>query len=390
MYPIVKIKNDRIASVKRKHPWIFSRGVIDANHCKEGDIVEIQSTKEEFLAIGYYQEGSIMLRILSFTKVKIDRDFWIGLIQKAIELRKKINLPSDQTTAYRLFHGEGDGASGLIIDIYHKAAVIQCHTIGMHMQIHHVKDAINQLLPQISTIYDKSKSVLPDHYAVNMKDEFLVGEQNEFMIIENGNQFKVELQDSQKTGFFLDQRDNRQLLGQFAQGKSILNLYCYTGGFSIYALNNAAKSVTSIDASKKAIDMLIENVAMTGKSSAHQALTEDVNKYLKEIDADQYEIIVVDPPAFAKNQRKKHNAVQAYKRINKSAIEKVKSGGLIFTFSCSQVIDVQLFQDTITAAAIEAGRACQILYRMSQGADHPVNIFHPEGKYLKGLVLKID
>jgi len=389
-YKVVKIKNERVASVKRRHPWIFSRGVLDTSHCEEGDIVEIQSARGQFLAIGYFQEGSIMLRILSFEKVEINLEFWTALIARAVDLRKHNHLPSEHTNAYRLFHGEGDGASGLIIDRYNNAIVIQCHTIGMHREIDKIQEAIEACLPEITIIYDKSKTVLPDHYSIDVDDRFLKGESNVVLISENGHKFKIELINSQKTGFFLDQRDNRDLLGRYARGKSVLNLYCYTGGFSIYALNNAAKSVTSIDSSKKAVQMLLENVSLTGKSSAHEALTEDVNRYLKEIKSDVYDVIVVDPPAFAKNQRKKHNAVQAYKRINRAAIEKVVSGGIIFTFSCSQVIDVQLFQDTITAAAIEAGRECQILYRMSQGADHPVNIFHPEGKYLKGLVLKVS
>jgi len=390
MYPIVKIKNDRIASIRRRHPWIFSRGVVDTGNCEEGDVVEIQSLKGEFLAIGYHQEGSIMLRILSFDKVEIDQAFWNSLIEKAVSLRKSIQLPSETTNAYRLFHGEGDGASGLIIDRYNNAVVVQCHTIGIHKRIDQIQKAIEAKLPDVEIIYDKSKNVLPDQYRREVEDRFLKGESNAVQILENGHKFNIELINSQKTGFFLDQRDNRSLLGEFAKGKSVLNLYCYTGGFSVYALNSSAKWVCSIDSSKKAIEVLNENISLTGKSSIHESLTEDVNQYLKHIKDDEYDIIVVDPPAFAKNQRKKHNAVQAYKRVNRAAIEKVKSGGMIFTFSCSQVVDVQLFTDTITAAAIESGRDCQILYRMSQGADHPVNVFHPEGKYLKGIVLKVS
>lgn len=389
MYQVVKIKNDRIASIKRKHPWIFSRGVMDTSHLEEGEIVEIHSQKDEFLAVGYFQEGSIMLRILSFEKEEIDQEFWNRLIAKAVLLRREVNLPSNKTNAYRLFHGEGDGASGLIIDIYNQAAVLQCHTIGIHKQIQAIKQAVAKNIPDITTIYDKSKNVLPEQYARDVVDGFLLGEEEKLTILENGNQFMIDLIHGQKTGFFLDQRDNRQLLSQFVKDKSVLNLYCYTGGFSIYALNQGAAKVCSIDSSKKAIEILNENVALTDRSSDHLALTEDVNRYLKEIDRDLYDVIIVDPPAFAKNQRKKHNAVQAYKRINQSAIAKVRNGGIVFTFSCSQVIDSQLFTDTITAAAIEAGRNCQILYRMSQGADHPVNIFHPEGKYLKGLVLYV-
>ena len=390
MYPIVKIKNDRIPSVKRRHPWIFSRGVVDQGDAKDGDIVEVQSISGRFLAIAYFQDGSIMLRILSFAYEEINQEFWNNKIDRAVKMRQSIGLPSAETNAYRLFHGEGDGVPGLIIDIYNNAAVIQCHTIGIHKQLANIQKAIDIIIPEMETIYDKSKKTLPDIYANSVGEVFLKGEKEEIEIYENGNCFVVDLVNSQKTGFFLDQRDNRALLGNLAKDKSILNLYCYTGGFSIYALNNGASHVTSIDASKKAIEVLNKNVALTKREDRHQSLVQDVNQYLKEIKDDTYDIIIVDPPAFAKSIRKKHNAVQAYKRINKAAIEKVKMGGIIFTFSCSQVIDLQLFRDTIMSAAIDSGRECQILFQMSQGADHPVNIFHPEGKYLKGLVLKIS
>ncbi len=390
MYPIVKIKNDRISSILRRHPWVFSRGVVDYESCMDGDIVEVQSLNGKFQAIAYFQNGSIMLRILSFEKIEIDQNYWDKTISKAYELRKSIGLPSEHTNAFRFFHGEGDGVSGLIIDIYGKAAVIQCHTIGVHKLIKPIISALEKVYPEIEIIYDKSKSVLPDQYSHGVEDQFFKGEDQEVHIKEYGNSFIIDLVEGQKTGFFLDQRDNRNLLGEFAQGKSILNLYCYTGGFSIYALNNGAQKVFSIDSSKKAIELLERNVALTGKSAFHTSLIQDVNQYLKEIEENEYDIIVVDPPAFAKSIRKKHNAVQAYKRVNRTAIEKVKKGGMVFTFSCSQVIDTQLFLDTITAAAIEAGRDCQVLYQMSQGADHPVNIFHPEGKYLKGLVLRVN
>ncbi len=390
MYPVVKIKKERVASVKRRHPWIFSGAVMDYSHLKDGDIVEVQSSKGEFLAIAYFQDGSIMLRILSFTRVDIDEKFWETKINDAFSVREKIGFPDAATNAFRLFHGEGDGIPGLIIDIYKEVAVIQCHTIGIHKMVDQIKAAVIKNLPFIQAVFDKSKNALPNDYAEHVTEGFLYGSKEETEISENGNKFIIDFYDSQKTGFFLDQRDNRALVSGFSAGKKVLNLYCYTGGFSIYALNHDAEKVVSIDASKKALEMLERNVEITGRNADHQALAQDVNQYLSEIPADEFDIIIVDPPAFAKSVRKKHKAVQAYKRVNAAAIKKVTKGGMVFTFSCSQVIDSQLFYDTITAASIEAGRTCRVLYRMSQGADHPVNIFHPEGSYLKGLVLLID
>lgn len=390
-YPIVKIKDDRIISLERRHPWIFSRGILSIGSAKDGDIVEVRSRGDKYLATGYYQDGSIMVRILSFVQVEINKDFWKRHITRAKELRGQVGLPNATTNAYRLIHGEGDGLPGLIVDIYNNVAVIQCHTIGIHRMIQDISEAIQEVLgDQISTIYDKSKNTLPDDYSMDLHDHFLLGHNPEVTVIENGHHFHIDLINSQKTGFFLDQRDNRALLSTLSANKSILNLYCYTGGFSIYALHSGATKVCSIDSSKVAMKALEENVKLNGGYTNHTSLTEDVNRYLKEITPDEYDIIIVDPPAFAKSIRKKHNAVQAYKRVNREAIQKVKSNGFIFTFSCSQVIDHQLFYDTITAAAIEAGRSCKVIHHMSQGADHPVNIFHPEGKYLKGLVLAVD
>lgn len=390
MYPIVKIKKDRIISIRRRHPWVFSGGVLEHNHCSDGDIVEVQSQNGEFLAMAYFQEGSIMLRILSFEKVVIDLDFWKRTFTKAFHLRRHLGLPNEMTNAYRLLHGEGDGIPGLIIDIYNDMAVMQCHAIGIHKQISMITNAIEATIPGVNIIYNKSKNTLPKEYAEEVEDGFVKGSCDIITIKEYNNIFEIDPVDSQKTGFFLDQRENRKLLSQFTEGKAVLNLYCYTGGFSIYALNNGAASVVSIDSSRKAIEVLEKNVSLAKIGHRHEGLVKDVNQYLTQIESDAYDIIIVDPPAFAKSIRKKHNAIQAYKRVNAAAISKVKKGGMIFTFSCSQVIDYQLFYDTITAAAIETGRDCQVLYVMSQGADHPVNMYHPEGKYLKGLVLFVD
>ena len=387
-YKEVIVKRDRVAAIKRRHPWIFSGGIIDHEGCEDGDIVKVMTRKGEFLALGYFQNGSIMVRVLSFAEERIDDNFWSQKIQEAQALRKNINLPSGHTDAYRLVHGEGDGLSGLIVDIYADVAVIQCHTIGMHQRREDIARALDEYL-ELDSIYVKSGKTLPRDYAVEQSDYFIKGSKSEIVIKEHDCQFIINVVSGQKTGFFLDQRENRQLLKSFAKDKSILNLFSYSGGFSIYGLKGEASSVVSVDVSAKAIELCDRNVALTEYQTNHESLTVDVNSYLVEIPKDTYDIIVVDPPAFAKSVRKKHNAIQAYKRVNAAAIRKVKSGGLIFSFSCSQVIDSALFYHTITAASIEAGRPCQVLHHLSQGPDHPVSIFHPEGKYLKGLVMKV-
>lgn len=390
VYQEVVVKNSRIATIKRKHPWIFSGGIVSHSDCIDGDIVEVFSRKGEFLAMGYFQDGSIMVRILSFVREEIDPAFWIKQITKAVSLRVSLQLPSIHTNVYRLIHGEGDGLPGLIIDVYDKVAVIQCHTVGMHQFRQAIADALKAILKEsIDTIYVKSGNTLPRDYAANHLDEYLLGDREEIAVIENDSQFVIDIVHGQKTGFFIDQRENRKLLTKYIKDKNVLNLFSYTGGFSIYALNHGAAAVTSVDVSQRAMNTCDQNVELTGLSDKHTPLTIDVNKYLTDIEADTYDVIVVDPPAFAKSSRKSHNAIQAYKRLNVAAIKKVKKGGLIFTFSCSQVIDAVLFYNTITAAAIEAGRSCQVLHHLSQGPDHPVSIFHPEGKYLKGLVLRI-
>jgi len=390
-YPQLKIKDDRLPSIQRRHPWIFSRGILKHKPIEDGEIVEIVSRHGHFQAIGYYQDGSIMVRVLTFIQEEIDHAFWLGKIQEAYNLRKNLGIISDQTNAYRLLHGEGDGLPGLVVDIYAEIAVVQCHAIGMHRQLPAIQRALETVLgDQITTIYDKSKNTLPEKYSNNISNGPIKGEATETEILENGHRFYVDFLTGQKTGFFLDQRDNRAMLSHFSKDKVVLNLYCYTGGFSIYALEAGAKSVLSIDASKTAISLLEKNIALTDHADKHESLVQDVNQYLKEIPTGVYDTIIVDPPAFAKSVRKKHNAIQAYKRVNSMALQKLKPGGTLFTFSCSQVIDQQLFYDTITAAAIDAGRNCRVIRHLSQGSDHPVNIFHPEGKYLKGLVLVVE
>ena len=390
-YPQLKIKDDRLPAINRRHPWIFSRGILKHDPIEDGEIVEIISRKGHFQAIGYYQDGSIMVRVLTFIQEEIDDKFWLDKIKEAYDLRKNLGIISDQTNAYRLLHGEGDGLPGLIVDIYAAIAVVQCHAIGMHRQLPAIQRALENVLgDQISTIYDKSKNTLPEKYGSKLTNQPIKGKATKTEILENGQRFHVDLITGQKTGFFLDQRDNRAALRNFSKDKTVLNLYCYTGGFSVYALEAGAKKVLSIDASKTAIALLEKNIALTKHEDRHESLVQDVNQYLKEIPIGVYDTIIVDPPAFAKSVRKKHNAIQAYKRVNSMALQKLKPGGTLFTFSCSQVIDQQLFYNTITAAAIDAGRNCRVIRHLSQGADHPVNIFHPEGKYLKGLVLVVE
>ncbi len=390
-YPQLKIKDDRIAAIQRRHPWIFSRGILKHDPIEDGEIVEVVSRKGHFQAIGYYQDGSIMVRVLTFIQEEIDDTFWLDKIQEAYNLRKNLGIISNQTNAYRLLHGEGDGLPGLVVDIYAEIAVIQCHAIGMHRQLPAIQLALETVLgDQISTIYDKSKNTLPEKYSNTITNGPIKGEATETEVLENGHRFHVDLVTGQKTGFFLDQRDNRDVLSRFSKDKAVLNLYCYTGGFSVYALEAGAKKVLSIDASKTAVALMEKNIALTKNADRHESLVQDVNRYLKEIPIGEYDTIIVDPPAFAKSVRKKHNAIQAYKRVNSMALQKLKPGGTLFTFSCSQVIDAQLFYNTITAAAIDAGRNCRVIRHLSQGADHPVNIFHPEGKYLKGLVLVVE
>lgn len=390
-YGQVVVKKARIASIERKHPWIFSGGVISHDDCVDGDIVEVRSPRGDFLAMGYFQDASIMVRILAFEEREIDQKFWNEKISQAIQLRKQLKFPSAETNAYRLIHGEGDGLPGLIIDMYAEVAVIQCHAIGMHMMREQITQALKSQLENIpKAIFVKSGNTLPRDYALEQEDDFIEGKIEEVQIKEHGAQFIIDIVSGQKTGFFLDQRENRKLLQSYAQGKTILNLFSYTGGFSIYGLQGGAKKVVSVDVSAPALEIADRNAGLTKMVDQHESIVADVNSYLKEITSDHYDIIVVDPPAFAKSRRKTHNAVQAYKRVNAAAIRKVKSGGLIFTFSCSQVIDATLFYNTITAAAIEARRPCQVIHHLSQGPDHPVSIFHPEGKYLKGLVLRVE
>lgn len=385
------LKNKKDGAVRRKHPWIFSGAIQPlVEPLKDGELVSVFDSKKNHLAIGHWQNGSIAVRIISHEQVEINREFWIGKIQTAFALRQQLGLTTSKTTnCYRLVHAEGDGLSGLIVDIYDSTAVIQCHTIGMFRARKDIAGAIKKVLGDaISTIYVKSKDSLPGRFGSGTEDTFLKGDNSAGIVKENGHVFKVNWEEGQKTGFFLDQRDNRQLLGTYSNGRSVLNAFCYSGGFSVYALQAGATRVDSVDISQKAVELANINVALNGAfENKHEAITADVMQYLKDCQA--YDVVIVDPPAFAKSLSKKHNAVQGYKRLNALAIKKVKPGGFLFTFSCSQVVDQPLFYNTIVAAAIESGRNLRVLSHMTQPADHPVSLFHPEGSYLKGLVLQV-
>ena len=384
------LKPGKEVSLLRKHPWVFSGAIQELDDAYVGDWVQVFDSRNKLLGTGQVGDGSIAIRMVAFEAIEPTVEFWKNKLQNCLNLRIHlgfgINTP---TTAFRLVHGEGDNLPGLIIDIYNDCAVIQAHSLGMYNSLNHIAEALEQLNHlALKTIYNKSFAAM--HGTVD-EDGFLLGDTTETIAKENGMLFKVNWVTGQKTGFFLDQRDNRALLKQFSKNRSVLNTFCYTGGFSVAALEGGANRVVSADISQTAINLANENAALLTlqKDQTHEGLVVDVMKYLNE-DIEQFDIVVLDPPAFAKSLSKKHKAVMGYKRLNAMGLKRVKPGGLLFTFSCSQVVDDVLFANTVTAAGIEAGRNCRILYRLGQGADHPVNLYHPEGHYLKGLVIQVE
>ncbi len=395
-YNIIQLKKGKDAAIARRHPWVFSGAIqkIIGNPA-DGDIVEVQAANGDFLALGHWQEGgSISVRMFQFGEFKtIDADFWIEKLNSAYNLRKTLYLNDNPSTnAFRLVHGEGDGLPGLIIDIYKNTAVLQAHSIGMHRERHFIAAALQELFgKKLTAVYDKSSESLPSNYAKTIKNGYIFGENEATgtLITENNNHFQVDWETGQKTGFFLDQRENRALLGRYSVGKRVLNSFCYSGGFSVYALQAGASWVDSVDASARAVTWTNENVAHNVADAKHAAHISDVLKYLQQ-NTEPYEVMVLDPPAYAKHLNAKHNAVQGYKRLNALGMKNIAKGGILFTFSCSQVIDRELFYNTIVAAALEAGRSVRVLHHLSQPPDHPVSMFHPEGSYLKGLVLQVE
>ena len=392
-YSVTLAKGKEIA-IQRMHPWIFSGALkFKPKDIPDGSIVSVKNYQDEVIAYGHFQNhSSICVRVLSMCNQPIDQTFWDQRIAAANRLRQTLLFQNDiKTNAYRLIHGEGDGLPGLIIDIYNDITVIQPHTSGMSHSIPQIVHAIQQIptLPS-SHIFVKNVAHKVHHIEGNTIEGLIRGEKTETIISEYGNKFVVNVAEGQKTGFFLDQRDNRKLLSTLSKDKHILNCFAYTGGFSVYALAGGAAHVTSVDISSVAMDLCADNIKLNGTTLSYENITADVMTYLKDIANNQYDIIVVDPPAFAKNISKKHNAVQAYKRLNVLAMSKVKSGGLLFTFSCSQVVDNKLFYDTIVSAGMETKRSFKVITSLSQGADHPVSLYHNEGHYLKGLVLYVE
>lgn len=388
----VILKKGKEISLQRFHPWIFSGAIKSIEGATaDGSWVEVVDYKNNSLGFGHYQHGSIAVRMLSFSSTHPSSDFWKERISGAIALRRSAGLPSSDTNAFRLIHAEGDGLPGLIADYYAGALVIQAHDAGMHNDRIHIAEAFKEsLAADLRCIYYKSQATLPGKLRDGSADEYLFGEAiTRQVITEYKNKFYVDWQAGQKTGFFLDQRENRKLLGTFAEGKKVLNTFCYTGGFSIYALNSGASLVHSVDASQKAINMTADNITLNGfDPGVHESFTADTFDFLNN-KVNEYDVIILDPPAFAKHRDARHQAVRGYQRLNAEAMRSIRPGGVLFTFSCSQVVDRQLFYDTIVSAAIQAGRQISVLHHLSQPADHPVSIFHPEGEYLKGLVLYV-
>lgn len=392
MYPQIILKKGKEESLKRFHPWVFS-GAIQAieEGIEEGDTVRLVNRNGDFIAVGHYQEGSISVRVLTFEDREIDDDFWHSRISSALKMRQSIGIadsPSNNT--YRLVHGEGDNLPGLIIDVYGDTAVMQAHSIGMHKVRKEIAKALVDVMEsRISNVYYKSETTLPFMDATDMNG-FIYGGSDNNVALENGLKFRVDWLKGQKTGFFVDQRENRSLLEKYAAGKRVLNMFCYTGGFSFYAMRGGAQLVHSVDSSAKAIDLTRENVSLNFPGDQrHEAFCEDAFKYLEKA-GDNYNLIILDPPAFAKHRGALHNALKGYTRLNQKAFEKIEKGGILFTFSCSQVVTKDHFRNAVFTAAALAKRNVRILHQLHQPADHPINIYHPEGEYLKGLVLYVE
>lgn len=393
-YKKVYLKPGKEESLKRFHPWVFSGAIAKVEgEPEEGEVVDVYTSKKEFVACGHFQIGSIAVRALTFRQEVIDRDFWKRRLEVAKDLRRALGvLGNPNNNTYRLVHGEGDNLPGLIIDVYDHTAVMQAHSAGMHVYRMEIADALSEVMGDvIQHIYYKSETTLPfkaDLLAT--ENGFIKGGSPENIAMENGLKFHVDWLKGQKTGFFVDQRENRSLLERYAKGRNVLNMFCYTGGFSFYAMRGGANLVHSVDSSAKAIDLTNENVELNFPGDPrHQAFAEDAFKFLDRM-GDQYDLIILDPPAFAKHRDALRNALRGYTKLNAKAFEKIRPGGILFTFSCSQVVSKENFRNAVFTAAAQSGRSVRILHQLTQPGDHPVNIYHPEGEYLKGLVLYVE
>ena len=388
------LKPGKEDSFRRFHPWVFSGAIqrIVGDEPTEGDVVTVEDWQGNFVGVGHYQIGSIAVRILSFTPVEIDLAFYRERLQVAYQMRRSLGLENgDYNNAYRLVHGEGDNLPGLIIDIYRNTAVMQAHSPGMHYARHTLAQALKEVMgDMIDNIYSKSETTLPYKAALEQENEYLLGGVGDDTATENGLKVHVDWLRGQKTGFFVDQRENRSLLERYSRNRKVLNMFCYTGGFSFYAMRGGAELVHSVDSSAKAIDLTCQNVELNFPGDPrHQAFAEDAFKYLDAMGSN-YDLIILDPPAFAKHRKVLNNALQGYRKLNAKAFEKIRPGGILFTFSCSQVVSKENFRLAVFTAAAQSGRKVRILHQLTQPADHPVNIYHPEGEYLKGLVLYVE
>jgi 23S rRNA (cytosine1962-C5)-methyltransferase len=390
MYKQIILRKNKEESLLRRHPWVFS-GAIDLidDEISDGDIVSVFDSRNKFLASGHFQNATIAVRILTFEEIELNQSFYNKVLSEAIELRKTLGLFSKENSICRILHGEGDGLPGLIIDYYNGVAVIQCHSIGMYQSIELISVALQTVLGKsLKAVYSKSSETL--HNKADIVDSFIFGTcKTPHKAKENGITFSIDWVTGQKTGFFIDQRENRKLLSKYAQNKKILNTFCYSGGFSLFALKAGANEVHSLDSSKKAIELTEQNVGLNKLEENHMTIVADAMEFMKTVD-NSFDVIILDPPAFAKHRDKRHQAIQGYKRLNEMAIRSIRPGGIIFTFSCSQVVDKNLFTHTVIAAAISSGRKIRILEQLHQPADHPINAFHPEGEYLKGLVIQVS
>lgn len=392
-YPILYLKKGKAESIKRFHPWIFS-GALQRipSELQEGDIVKIADTEGSILAVGHFQIGSIAVRILSFSDQTIHSAFWKERLLQAHRMRVSLNLVrGEENNIYRLVHGEGDQLPGLVIDVYGKTAVVQAHSVGMHHNRNDIAEALKAVMgDDLDHIYYKSETTLPFKAQVGEREGFLYGGSPDNIATENGLHFHIDWLKGQKTGFFVDQRNNRSLLEYYANNRAVLNMFCYTGGFSIYALRGGATRVVSVDSSHNAIDLVNANASLNFPNDLrHEAYTEDAFKFLNE-EANEYDLIVLDPPAFAKHKSALRNALKGYTRLNAAAITKIKPGGIIFTFSCSQAVNKEQFRLAVFTAAAQSKRHVRILHQLHQPEDHPINIYHPEGEYLKGLVIQVE
>jgi 23S rRNA (cytosine1962-C5)-methyltransferase len=395
LYPVIRLRRGKDDAVRRFHPWIFSGAIENGPEgLQAGDTVTVTDYEGEILGTGFCEPDSIAVKMLSFENRKIDEWFFLEKITKAFELRKAMGLVGNpHTNGYRLIHSEGDGLAGLIIDVYNHTAVVQAQTEGMILHLKEIVRAL-KLTPELGlqAIYNKSAEAMQRMGKDDViEDGYLFGSKTDEYVLENDSKFLVDWENGQKTGFFLDQRDNRELVRQMASGKKVLNAFGYTGGFTITALRGGAKSVVTVDTSKKALMTAEANIELNGFSKEENpCIADDMKDYINKVQDGEFDLMILDPPAFAKRHHDRHRGLQGYRFINAEAIKKISKGGLLFTFSCSQAVDKATFQGIVTAAAIEAGRNVRILHQLSQPADHPINIFHPEGAYLKGLVLFVE